>query len=40
VALTTLLDRMPGLAPAADLDRLPWRSGLAVGGLTRLPVKW
>ena len=39
VAISTLLDRLPGLQVAGSRDTLCWRPGLVLRGLTRLPVE-
>ncbi|WP_395108083.1 cytochrome P450 [Actinomadura sp. SCN-SB] len=40
VALGTLLARLPGLRLAIPADRLRWKTGLLVRGLTELPICW
>ncbi|GAA0629603.1 cytochrome P450 [Kutzneria viridogrisea] len=40
VALGTLVRRLPGLAFAVPEERLPWKSGMLVRGLSQLPVQW
>lgn len=40
IAFTTLLARLPGLAPAIPRDRIEWRDATFLRGLTRLPVTW
>ncbi len=40
IAIGTLLRRMPRLAPAADLDDLPWRDERINCGLAEFPVTW
>lgn len=40
IAIRTLLERCPGLAPDADEDRLPWVLGLLIRGVRELPVRW
>jgi cytochrome P450 len=40
VALTALLDRFPELRLAVPVDRVEWKTGLAVRGPVALPVGW
>lgn len=40
MAVTSLLQRLPGLALAADAGALPWTSGILVHGLTSMPVRF
>jgi pentalenolactone synthase len=40
IALTTLLDRFPGLSLAEPPERLTVKSHLRTGGLAHLPVRW
>ncbi|MBB2940903.1 cytochrome P450 [Actinoplanes lutulentus] len=40
VALTALLDRLPGLRLDGPAEELPRREGLIVGGLERVMVRW
>ncbi|MFF4523660.1 cytochrome P450 family protein [Streptomyces bluensis] len=40
IAIRTLLERCPGLAPDADESGLPWVPGLLIRGVRRLPVRW
>ena len=40
IALGSLLDRFPALAPAVELTDLPWKAGLAIRSLSALPVTW
>lgn len=40
VALTVLLDRLPGLRLAVDERDLTWKTGLLVRGLRTMPVTW
>jgi cytochrome P450 len=40
VVLRVLLDRLPGLRLAVDVDELTWKSGLLVRGLVSMPVTW
>ncbi|RBQ18798.1 cytochrome P450 [Spongiactinospora rosea] len=39
VAFRHLLERFPGLRPAVPIDRLTWRPGMLMHGLTALPVR-
>ncbi|MEO3979026.1 cytochrome P450 [Streptomyces sp. CAU 1734] len=40
IALRSLLDRCPGLAPDADEAELPWMRGMLIRGVRELPVRW
>lgn len=40
IAFSSLLTRLPDLAPAIPLDRVEWRDATFLRGLTRLPVTW
>ncbi|MDI3389757.1 cytochrome P450 [Streptomyces sp. B-S-A8] len=40
IAIRSLLDRCPGLAPGADEAGLPWVGGLLIRGVRTLPVRW
>jgi cytochrome P450 len=40
VALTALLDRLPGLRLAVSEDQVQWKTGLAVRGPVALPIGW
>ncbi|MFD3699140.1 cytochrome P450 [Streptomyces sp. NPDC058646] len=40
IALSTLFGRLPGLRPAAEPDRIPFKPGDTVQGLVELPVAW
>jgi cytochrome P450 len=40
IALATLVERFPRIAPAVDLDALPWKPGRASRALRELPVVW
>jgi cytochrome P450 len=40
LSITTLLRRLPGLAPAIPLDELPWRHDRINGGIEAFPVVW
>ncbi|MBP2476639.1 cytochrome P450 [Crossiella equi] len=40
LALTSLFQRFPGLALAAPLHEIPFRTEMAVYGVHRLPVRW
>ncbi|MPY62436.1 cytochrome P450 family protein [Streptomyces spongiae] len=40
IAIRTLLERCPDLAPDADEAGLPWVPGLLIRGVRRLPVRW
>jgi len=40
IALGSLLERFPDLAPAVNLADLEWKSGLFMRGLRALPVTW
>ncbi|MEH1014459.1 cytochrome P450 [Micromonospora sp. CPCC 206060] len=40
IAIGTLLRRFPNLAPAVDLDRLPWRHERINCGIAEFPVTW
>jgi cytochrome P450 len=40
LSVTTLLRRLPGLAPAIGIDELPWRHDRINGGIESFPVVW
>ncbi|MEV6594369.1 cytochrome P450 family protein [Streptomyces acidicola] len=40
IAIRTLLERCPDLAPDADEAGLPWVPGLLIRGVRELPVRW
>lgn len=40
VAIGTLLERLPGLAPAVPLEELPWRNELVSSGISEFPIVW
>ncbi|QFZ21235.1 cytochrome P450 [Saccharothrix syringae] len=40
LSITTLLRRLPGLAPAVPIDELPWRHDRINGGIESFPVVW
>ncbi|MFC8194727.1 cytochrome P450 [Streptomyces sp. NPDC057298] len=40
IAIRTLLERCPGLAPDADEAELTWMPGLLIRGVRELPVRW
>ncbi|MFF3456140.1 cytochrome P450 [Streptomyces sp. NPDC002730] len=40
IAIRTLLERCPDVAPDADEAELPWMPGMLIRGVRKLPVRW